>query len=245
MNDKELDNLFRQSLSDKEISPSDAVWQNIEHALDQEAKVLPIKKTNIWYKYAVAAALAVLFTALGFLYLRTSEDVLQAQKHASNTSISSKMEPLKETFQENNRNQTDALQDKRIAIELKNTIEKIEKPFAEISETTSKDQKLLPEENLMTVAPLQKQELELQMETAPYKTIHIENAEPKIATIKIPTQKPNALSSNKPEKRTNLLAKTLNVVVSLIDITPTKSLNFENDEEGSLIINVVNTYAVK
>lgn len=67
---KHIDRLFQEGFKDFEVSPSDAVWQNIEAKLNQNKKkrrVIPI-----WWRYAGVAALLLLFFSIGREYFKST-----------------------------------------------------------------------------------------------------------------------------------------------------------------------------
>lgn len=67
---KHIDRLFQEGFKDFEAQPSDAVWKNIELKLNEKKKkrrVIPI-----WWRYAGAAALILLFLGLGKLFFNSN-----------------------------------------------------------------------------------------------------------------------------------------------------------------------------
>ncbi|MFH4963753.1 hypothetical protein V8G69_02010 [Gaetbulibacter sp. M235] len=67
---KHIDRLFQEGFKDFEVSPSDAVWQNIEAKLNKNKKkrrVIPI-----WWRYAGVAALLLLFFTIDREYFKNT-----------------------------------------------------------------------------------------------------------------------------------------------------------------------------
>lgn len=70
MNDKKhIDRIFQERFKDFEVTPNDTVWNAIEVELNQKKKKQRI--IPIWWRYAGAAALFLLFLTLGNLYYNT------------------------------------------------------------------------------------------------------------------------------------------------------------------------------
>lgn len=94
MNDKKhIDRLFQERFKDFEATPSDAVWKNIEAALNQEKKkrrVIPI-----WWQYAGVAAALLLFLTIGGFYFN------QTQNNAPNKTVTIEDEQTRSSNSEN------------------------------------------------------------------------------------------------------------------------------------------------
>ncbi|WP_142784429.1 hypothetical protein [Changchengzhania lutea] len=68
---KHIDRLFQENFKDFEVAPSDAVWQNIEAALQEKKKKRRI--IPIWWRYAGVAALLLLLLTIGDFYFNNDE----------------------------------------------------------------------------------------------------------------------------------------------------------------------------
>ncbi|MFH6767407.1 hypothetical protein V8G56_01560 [Gaetbulibacter aquiaggeris] len=70
---KHIDRLFQEGFKDFEVTPKDAVWQNIEAKLNQNKKkrrILPI-----WWRYAGIAALFLLLLTVGSIYFNNDNSL--------------------------------------------------------------------------------------------------------------------------------------------------------------------------
>jgi hypothetical protein len=71
MNDKKhIDRIFQERFKDFEVTPNNAVWENIEAQLNQKKKKR--RAIPVWWRYAGAAALFLLFLTLGNLYFNNT-----------------------------------------------------------------------------------------------------------------------------------------------------------------------------
>lgn len=70
---KHIDRLFQEKLKDFEVSPSDAVWQNIEAKLNQ--KKIKKRVIPIWWRYAGVAAVLLLLLSIASIYTNSTEKI--------------------------------------------------------------------------------------------------------------------------------------------------------------------------
>jgi len=67
---KHIDRLFQEGLKNFEVTPSDAVWKNIEAKLQKKKKTRIIP---IWWRYAGVAALLLLLLTIGGTYFMSTD----------------------------------------------------------------------------------------------------------------------------------------------------------------------------
>jgi len=78
---KHIDRLFQENFKDFEVTPNDAVWQNIDAKLNANKKKRRV--TPIWWRYAGVAALLLLLFSLGNIYF--NNDNLSNSNQISDT----------------------------------------------------------------------------------------------------------------------------------------------------------------
>ena len=94
MNDKKhIDRLFQERFKDFEATPSDAVWKNIEAALNQQKKKR--RMIPVWWQYAGVAAALLLFLTIGGFYMN------QTQYNAPNKTVTIEDEQTRSSNSEN------------------------------------------------------------------------------------------------------------------------------------------------
>ncbi|HEX9600947.1 MAG TPA: hypothetical protein VF985_05620, partial [Mariniflexile sp.] len=105
---KHIDRLFQEHFKDFEVTPSDAVWKNIEAQLNQDKKKRRI--IPIWWQYAGVAALLALLLTIGGTYFFNKEntnpikvvDTEDAQTRSSNPSNDTKIAVENDNATQNN-----------------------------------------------------------------------------------------------------------------------------------------------
>lgn len=105
---KHIDRLFQERFKDFEVTPSDAVWKNIEAELNQDKKKRRI--IPIWWQYAGVAALLALLLTIGGTYFFNKEntnpikvvDTENIQTRSSNPSNDTKIAVENDNAAQNN-----------------------------------------------------------------------------------------------------------------------------------------------
>ncbi len=147
---KHIDRLFQERFKNFEVTPSDAVWENIEAELNKKKKkrrVIPI-----WWRYAgVAALLLLLLTVGGLLTGNDSQDLpnnqVVVETEAENPEKSNTSEDNNAT---NNFKKGDDITDVKDAVAESNIENESDKKASEAK--TDKDQKNITPSNQTSVA---------------------------------------------------------------------------------------------
>jgi len=81
MEDKDLDKLFRDAFIEAEETPRQDLWNSIEAELNDQGKIISIKKKNNWWAYAAAAVLLISFGSyFGTRFYSSEQDENRLEK---------------------------------------------------------------------------------------------------------------------------------------------------------------------
>lgn len=249
MESKDVDKLFRDAFEHAEETPSPSVWSNIEKELAQEKKVIPFHKK---YRAQLSiAAMFLLFFGVGLSFYMSPVDI-QTEKID---------ELLSSMEKENNESRTTSSSSNSVESNIEVKIEKQSpkpsnnsmlayKNDNEAKEVVVTKQKVLPTDE---VAQQRTEHLEKENIIA---TVDVEIVSPKLdyeelvslPTIKEDVQNPVAFSTTKEEVKSSIITRVLNgitknIITKSIDIDEKREIEFKNDEEGSITINILNSLA--
>lgn len=241
MNDKELDKLFKDQLSDAEVSPSDQIWGEIEKELDRPHKKTIVRKLN-WMKYA-----ALLLVTLGvaiLLHSRFSEEEIQPTKLAqlSEEQLEVKLPPVSVEKAQIESPKTEAIvhqvaSNRQVAAKQATaieepTVEKLTQPFKQ-------EKKLaLPNLSLATVK-LPKSESLTTEKVIRRRVVEVEPIRP---LVDLEEGEETMLANNNSAPNQNIVTGILNKLSNAINTDEQKIVRFSHDEEGSFHIDI-NSFA--
>ncbi|WP_164122467.1 MULTISPECIES: hypothetical protein [Sphingobacterium] len=248
MKEEDIDRLFREAFHEAEETPNQNVWQRIERELDESKKKtvrLPWRK-QIWVRY-VAAAILLLAATFGLLKLSYKSDTQSPD--GSETIVAKKQENNQKYTTIQHSENTEQVQ---IATD-KNKEEKIHRTdiVLAIQPQRVEKQKSYDRVNVdLKIGDLEeskpkllnlKEVQEVYTSNIPvHQVIEIEDIKPLIdldeETESMYAQAPHE-TANK-----NVVTSILNTISEKIEVSTTKDIRFRADEEGSLRIDILNSF---
>lgn len=249
MQDKELDDLFRNKLNGLEVEPSGNVWGNILAGLDGDKKKKPL-----WAYISAAASVVVIVTA-GILFMQ------QEDKPEENTERVTKVQPAKKVAddiakveqpsiaQNSNKSEApvatpieevsnkDSKKDKTAPAKLAKTRATPLKPIAGIKAkpvmiAAVTNQPEIKTEPILPDADVKLNEQTILQEPEPFKTKPVV-----IASAGLPqTQK--AIDDQPEKKKRRGFGGLLNAIVSKIDKRKDKIIEFEDNGDGQRLTGI-------
>ncbi|MDO6759796.1 outer membrane beta-barrel protein [Tamlana sp. 2_MG-2023] len=131
---KHIDRLFQESFKDFEATPSDAVWGKIEAELnstDKKRRVIPI-----WWRYAGAAALLLLFLTVGsFLFNEGEGSANQVVDTNNAIIIENASEVLKKTISDQSE-EASAITDSKVNVDSTNNTKAVSEKTKSVNDKT-------------------------------------------------------------------------------------------------------------
>jgi hypothetical protein len=244
MNDKELDKLFKEQLEHHPVPPKKDIWQQIESQLDQK-KVVPLRKLS-WVSYAAMTVgclglIALLYNIMIMQSTPTGDIPTIAQKEVSTRPTNTAQEPS------------------RPAQPVIPVVKGHSGPSKqqEVAKTEAFVQKVSMREHRNTERLSRTEERRLELvELKPAGILHALTADLHIDddtqqeyVISVP---PVAPLIDSPETEESMLASTrkpaegivpgiLNKISDALNPTDNATIQFSNDEEGFLRLDIVNS----
>lgn len=261
MNDKEIDSLFKQSLKNMETPVPEDIWSNIETELNlREKKSFSLRKNKA--KYAIAASLTAFLCLSIFLYklMHPYDDVtknkltahydvqkpvnldkgletdhnrgtMKEKQPTIDPYTSSNSESSSETGHYKLTSQTDRSQPiEKLHIEKTKNPEHTDPPV-NIFQANMGDHMLTLSEEAKASLP------EIEFETA---DITIAPIKP---LIQLPEQEDIMYARNLESPKKSLVTRILNTISENLVSKSGTSLEFSNDEEGTIKIDIINSLA--
>lgn len=256
MESQDLDKLFRDAMEHAQETPSSRVWEGIQEELKKEKKVIPFHKK---YRAQISiAAMFLLFFGIGLsLYkqpipsrtekvdkiiasIEQEKNISDGQSSSSNEYIEDKIgssvsiKAADQTLSVNSNSLT--LQDKPSVKE-----EEVYEQSAEKSLSHS-DQ----EEIQLLTPDLELAAAQIELEDLAHSLHQVKMIDPTYDGI----HPSFAYSALQEEVKTSLVTRVLNGITKNImskhlDRDEKREIEFRNDEEGSLSINIINSFARK
>ena len=249
MESQDFDKLFREAFEQAEETPSNRVWEGIDQELKKEKKVIPF---YIKYRTQLSiAAMFLLFFGVGLTFYK--KPVLTGKEKIEDilTSIEAPKTPSKES--ENNSAFENS---KKSAVEVENTMtaqvitnnNTITEPTK--TSTEYQDEKYSHQEieervelyaQEIAVASI---EADVEIAKAHYEEVGV------LSPLKDDREGSYVFTERKEETKSSLVTRVLNgisknIISKNLDGQDNKEIEFKNDEEGSLSINIINSFARK
>lgn len=247
MESKDLDKLFQDAFEHAEETPSSRVWEGIEQHLAQQKKVIPF---YIKYKAELSiAATFLLFFIIGLsLYnkpISSSTDKIEEVLAQGEQHNNSSQQPL--TLDQNNVEiDINSTKEEKIEKHEKNTrpLNKEEKIPFHTGAILNNDEKISAEKVQIHSAPIASVEIELASQNLDYDNVI--NPEP----IQEDTQPVFVQAVMKEETKPSIATRILNGITKNIfsksfDAQEKREIEFKNDEEGSITLHIINSFAKK
>ena len=251
MESQDLDKLFRDAFEQAEETPNIRVWEGIEQELAQEKKVIPF-----YIKYRTQLSIAatfLLFFGVGLTFYqkpissgkeKIEELLSQMEKQTEPTSNSKD-----NTFSENNKEKL-AIEIPEQRVDNKQITENNIAMSEAIKSSTSvhAEQYTQPEiEDRITIQTsemVSTMEVEMEATKPNYQEVNT------ITPLKDDRESTYVFTDQKEEVKSSLVTRVLNgitknIISKNIDIREDKEIEFRNDEEGSLTLNIINSFARK
>lgn len=240
MENKDIDKLFREVFSDAQENPPNDMWSKIESSLDEEKKVIPLKRSTAHvYKYAAAAviALGLIFSTYKFLIVKDNK--------LSPSVIAEK----------NNK----AIEKTQSVITYDSTLKVLEKKqplqnkLAALPQSSSEmtgNKKLTNSRELVSIEEIKVPSLAIDLDKQPHsitalnvsvnQVTEVDDIKPLIEPEE-ETESMYASSQTKHQSNSNVVTTILNTLSENIEVSDTKDIRFRADEEGSLRIEIFNS----
>ena len=253
MESNDLDKLFRDAFEQAEETPNPNVWLGIEQQLASEKKVVPFYKK--YRKQLALAAAILLFFGLGLRYFSYQKPAGPAET----TEIMAKLEQEAprvnkgKTIKENEHTEEEPLETGKenkmlaqYAPTLEHTRERNESKTTDLlpeviieSPVEENSTEIAPQEALLASTDIELPELESNLVT-------VNSIDPMEQDLQVSYAGGTAKKEGKSSLVTRVLnGITKNILAKNIDIDQDREIEFINDEEGSISINILNSFAKK
>lgn len=236
MKNEEIDKLFRDHLDKLDIQPGADIWKKIEMDLDEQ-QVVSIKKKKKWLIPLVSiAAVLICIGIFSLLVLEQSTSTIENTKIASRKKDiavqKGQQEPvinLTEGKEEPNQHAVKAVSDETRNIQNEYQITSIHPKVSQTEEQVSLKKLTISEEQPMLVVVDSQAQIVHAMEYIPIKPI-IEN----------PEEEESMMATTSASKQ-NVVTKVLNILSKTINQGNGSEVQFSNDDEGTLQIDLLNS----
>lgn len=236
MKNEDIDKLFRDHFDKLDIQPSADIWNKIEADLDEQ-KIVPIKKKTKWLIPLISiAATLICIGIFSLLVMEQSTSIIETtnivirkqdrvgheeQKEPVEDPIEAKEEPIRFAVKA----LPEETQDTRNGYQITSVDPKVSQVDEQVA---LKKLKLTAEQPMLVVVDSQAQ-IAHAMEYIPIKPI-IEN----------PEEEESMMASTSASKQ-NVVTKVLNILSKTINQGNGSEVQFSNDDEGTLQIDLLNT----
>lgn len=235
MKNEDIDKLFRDHFDKLDIQPSADIWNKIEADLDEQ-KIVPIKKKIKWLKPLVSiAATLICIGIFSLLVMEHSSSTVETTniviRKKDTAAQKEQKEPVEDLIETNDKPIRFAV--KAVPKETQNTrnnhqITSMYPEVAQIDEQVALKKLQITEEQPMLVVVDSQAQIAHAMEYIPIKPI-IEN----------PDEEESMMASTS-ESKQNVVTKVLNILSKTINQGNGSEVQFSNDDEGTLQIDLLN-----
>jgi hypothetical protein len=251
MESKDLDKLFQDAFQDAQETPNGRVWEGIEQELAKEKKVIPF-----YIKYRTQLSIAatfLLFFGAGLTFYKKPipsgnkqiEEVLNAMEKQTVQRNSKTNESEAERSVETPTNTLPTIVETPTLANSSQEKQIKEEVFVEVDNSDDNiEQEIQKEEIVKIENNLSSVEADVEI-SQPYFE-EVKNLDP-ISNDEQPTF---AYTVPQEENKSSLVTRLLNgitknIISKNIDIREDKEIEFRNDDEGSITLNIINSFARK
>lgn len=246
MENKDIDKLFRDSFNNAEATPSPDLWQRIETQLNQEEKIVSLPKRKFaWLPYASAAAiLLIIGGALLFHKKEIATPDTLASHEKSGTIVENNTTPtatgsIKE-YKQNEPVKTVGHSTSNVQLAV------TKRPKATKETTTLKRLESIKnieiQEEEVSTPQLTELAVVKPVETGTYQVVEIEDLKPLIEPEEDQSSMLAAVETETNKGSNTIITSLLNAITNNIDTEKAKEIRFSADEEGSIRINLLNSF---
>lgn len=247
MKNEDLDNLFRNELSNREVEPSADLWQKIEAQLDEQK---PKRRILIYTWIKSAAAIAIIAGAATFLYMHQNAEVASPALQVAETTQAPQARnrdvlaapqqeaaPTKSPSREAEKERTHPAESTMQLVGIREAEDKKASLLEDTHMAKGDEHTALaqPKRQLASIAMAQESELNITA-TAPsteiprYRVVEIDPIKPLIEN----PEDEEALWALTPQIDENIVPNLLNRVKNLLYKSDDNAIHFSRDEEGTL-----------
>lgn len=240
MEDKDLDQLFREAFNEAQETPSSKVWTNIDANLTEAKPIISIQTRRNYWSYAAAAVLLIALGSYWGISLNNKKEItapVSEQTITKSTTEIQQIENLKSDI-----NVSPNHYDRKIVETMshKSIIRKKESDHKQtnVSQRTLIQIEAIPESKL-TLSSL---ELNTKKHELPSirQVTEIDDIKP---LIEFDEEPETMLASSNKDENKNIISTVLNKISENLDPQDNKGIRFVVDEEGSFGINIINSIA--
>lgn len=251
MESKDLDKLFQDAFEHAEETPSNRVWEGIEQELTKEKRVIPF---YIKYRTQISiAATFLLFFGVGLTFYKkpissTNQQIEEVLNAMEKQTVQPKTNANESKIERSVESPTNTLSTIVETPTLANT--SIEQPImkeisVQVDNSVNYTQKIPQKEEIVDIeSNLTSVYADVEI-SQPYFE-EVKNLDP----ITNDTQPTFAYTAPKEEIKSSIVTRVLNgitknIITKSIDIQENKEIEFRNDDEGSISLNIFNSLARK
>lgn len=251
MESKDLDKLFKDAFEHAEETPSHRVWEGIEQELAKEKKIIPF---YIKYRAQLSiAATLLLFFAVGLTFFKKPipsghekiDEVLSViEKQTVQPDLNTSESEIESTVETPTKNLTKTIEKQSLAniseeTPIKETPSVVIVNSEDYTNENSPKEEILQLENIVASVSVDIEVNQPLIEEA--KTLDPMNSD---------IQSSFAFTEPQEETKSSIVTRVLNgitknILTKSIDIQENKEIEFRNDEEGSISLNIFNSLARK
>ncbi|MCA5006032.1 hypothetical protein [Sphingobacterium bovistauri] len=252
MESQDLDKLFRDAFEQAEETPSACVWQGIEQELAQEKKIIPF-----YSKYRTQLSIAatfLVFFGIGLTFYKNStpsgkekiEEVLTSIEQPTESSDKKTENPVFEK-------ELPTIESEKL---ITNNSEEILVTNSDVQPKSQDNSVSKNQQDDDSFEIEEKQEIIEQDQILTAVDVDIKITQPQYENIRTiepisnDLQNSFAFTAPKEEVKTSIVTRVLNgitknILTKGIDIQENKEIEFKNDDEGSITLNIFNSLAKK
>lgn len=245
MENKDIDKLFRDSFNNAEATPSPDLWQRIETQLDQEEKIVSLPKRKLaWLPYASAAAILLIIGGTLLFHKKeiATPGTLASQEKNSTTVEDSHTPTATEGIREHKQHEPVKTVGSTNNIQLAVT----KKPKTTKETTTLKRLESIKNVEIQEEEVSTPQFTELAavkpVESGTYRVVEIEDLKPLIEPEEDQSSMLAAVETENSKGNNTIITSLLNAITNNIDTEKAREIRFSADEEGSIRINLLNSF---
>ena len=251
MESKDLDKLFQDAFEHAEEAPSNRVWESIEQELTKEKKVIPI-----YIKYRTQLSIAatfLLFFGVGLMFYKKPipsghekiEEVLSAiEKQTIQPNSNIKESEIDRSVETPTNTLSTILEIPTLAKSLEEKQIK-EDVYVEVDNSADYVQEVQQKEEIVEIEN-NLASVDADVEITNSHINEVKTLEP----IYNDVESSYAVANQREHTKSSIVTRVLNgitknILTKSIDIQENKEIEFKNDDEGSITLNIFNSFAKK